>query len=119
MKYESHGHLDQAGNGVGESDGIEKPSDVIKALLLTVAVLSDSIFSLSFFPGPSAPPPSSRYVYYPGDGDGRRRPHLRKQRQAGVHAGAGPAVLLRGSPDRWVHLRDLVPGPTPGGIALA
>lgn len=77
-----------------------------------------SFFALSFLsffpPSPSLYFPSVlslllvslpfRHVYNPGDSDRCWWPDLWEQRQASVHTGAGPTVLLCGSPDRWVCL---------------
>lgn len=60
-----------------------------------------------------------RYVGDAGDGDGRRWPHLRQQRPAGVQHLAGTAVLLRGASDWWgTESEDLMCccGPTVYGL---
>lgn len=49
--------------------------------------------------------PSPRRLGNSGDGRGRRRRHVREQRQGGVQHPGGPAVLLRGPRHRSVTSR--------------
>lgn len=58
---------------------------------------------------PSSPPSflvclPCRHIYNPSDSDRCWWPDLWEQRQASVHTGAGPTVLLSWSADRWVCL---------------
>lgn len=70
--------------------------------LIYFFVLDSSQFAFPSSPLSLLVCPPYRHVYNPGDSNRCWWPDVREQCQASVHTGAGPAVLLCWSPDRWV-----------------